>query len=95
MTQTSMPQTGIPFLFLRGGSSRGPYMNRADLPADLDRLADVLVAAVGSGHPLNIDGLAMREHKAAPTHGQHSSEVLQELGYTPEQVAQMRQEGVI
>ena len=57
MTQTSMPQTGIPFLFLRGGSSRGPYMNRADLPADLDRLADVLVAAVGSGHPLNIDGI--------------------------------------
>ena len=57
MTQTSMTQTGIPFLFLRGGSSRGPYMNRADLPADLDRLADVLVAAVGSGHPLNIDGI--------------------------------------
>ena len=57
MTQTSMPQTGIPFLFLRGGSSRGPYMNRADLPADLDCLADVLVAAVGSGHPLNIDGI--------------------------------------
>ena len=57
MTQTSMPQTGIPFLFLRGGSSRGPYMNRTDLPADLDRLADVLVAAVGSGHPLNIDGI--------------------------------------
>ena len=32
-------------------------MNLADLPADLDRLADVLVAAVGSGHPLNIDGI--------------------------------------
>ena len=52
-----MTQTSIPFLFLRGGSSRGPYMKRADLPADLDRLADVLVAAVGSGHPLNIDGI--------------------------------------
>ena len=46
-------------------------------------------------HPLNIDGLATREHIAAPTHGQHNSEVLQELGYTPEQVAQMRQQGVI
>ena len=32
-------------------------MNRADLPADRDRLAEVLVAAVGSGHPLNIDGI--------------------------------------
>ena len=52
-----MTQTSIPFLFLRAGSSRGPYMNRADLPADRDRLADVLIAAVGSGHPLNIDGI--------------------------------------
>jgi len=52
-----MTQTSIPFFFLRGGSSRGPYMNRADLPADLDQLARVLVAAVGSGHPLNIDGI--------------------------------------
>ena len=52
-----MPQTASPFLFMRGGSSRGPYMNRADLPADQDRLAAVLVAAVGSGHPLNIDGI--------------------------------------
>ncbi|MEO0356748.1 MAG: 4-oxalomesaconate tautomerase [Pseudomonadota bacterium] len=52
-----MTQTGIPFLFMRGGTSRGPYFNRADLPDDLDRLAQVLIAVVGSGHPLNIDGI--------------------------------------
>ena len=52
-----MTQTAIPFLFMRGGTSRGPYFNRADLPQDLDALAKVLVAAVGSGHPLNIDGI--------------------------------------
>ncbi|CTQ49436.1 4-oxalomesaconate tautomerase [Jannaschia donghaensis] len=52
-----MTQTAIPFLFLRGGSSRGPYMNRADLPADRETLARVLIAMVGSGHPLNIDGI--------------------------------------
>ena len=52
-----MTQAAIPFLFMRGGSSRGPYMNRADLPDDLDHLARVLVAAVGSGHPQNIDGI--------------------------------------
>ena len=52
-----MTQTGIPFLFMRGGTSRGPYMNRADLPDDLDTLAEVLIAIVGSGHPLNIDGI--------------------------------------
>ena len=52
-----MTQTPIPFLFLRGGSSRGPYFNRADLPEDLDALAEVLMAVVGAGHPRNIDGL--------------------------------------
>ena len=52
-----MTQTAIPYVFMRGGSSRGPYFNRADLPDDLDKLADVLIAAVGSGHPLNIDGI--------------------------------------
>lgn len=50
-------QTAIPFLFMRGGTSRGPYMNRADLPDNREVLAEVLMAAVGSGHPLNIDGI--------------------------------------
>ncbi|WP_375279758.1 4-oxalomesaconate tautomerase [Pseudooctadecabacter sp.] len=52
-----MTQTAIPFLFMRGGTSRGPYLNRADLPEDLETLAQVLIAMVGSGHPLNIDGI--------------------------------------
>lgn len=50
-------QTAIPFLFMRGGTSRGPYFRREDLPDDLDILAEVLIAAVGSGHALNIDGI--------------------------------------
>jgi hypothetical protein len=52
-----MTQTAIPYLFMRGGTSRGPYLNRADLPEDLETLAEVLIAIVGSGHPLNIDGI--------------------------------------
>ena len=52
-----MTQTAIPYLFMRGGTARGPYLNRADLPHDLDTLAEVLVAMLGSGHPLNIDGI--------------------------------------
>ncbi len=52
-----MPQSAIPFLFMRGGTSRGPYFNRADLPDDLDELAARLIQVVGSGHPLNIDGI--------------------------------------
>ncbi len=52
-----MSQRAIPFLLMRGGTSRGPFFNRADLPDDPDELAEVLIAAVGSGHPLNIDGV--------------------------------------
>ncbi|MEL7133753.1 MAG: PrpF domain-containing protein, partial [Pseudomonadota bacterium] len=52
-----MTQTAIPYLFMRGGTSRGPYLNRADLPQDRDTLAEVLIAMIGSGHPLNIDGI--------------------------------------
>ncbi|MEM7439413.1 MAG: 4-oxalomesaconate tautomerase [Pseudomonadota bacterium] len=52
-----MTQTGIPYLFMRGGTSRGPYLNRADLPKDRETLAALLVAMVGSGHPINIDGI--------------------------------------
>lgn len=50
-------QTSVPFLFMRGGTSRGPYFNRADLPTDRDTLTDVLVSIVGSGNPVNIDGI--------------------------------------
>jgi len=52
-----MSQTAIPYLFMRGGTSRGPYLLRSDLPEDRETLADVLIAMVGSGHPLNIDGI--------------------------------------
>lgn len=52
-----MTQTAIPFLFLRGGTSRGPFFNRADLPADRETLSQVLIRAVGAGNPRNIDGL--------------------------------------
>ncbi|GGE62391.1 4-oxalomesaconate tautomerase [Actibacterium pelagium] len=52
-----MTQTGIPYIFMRGGTSKGPYFNRADLPEDLDTLAEVLISVVGSGHALNIDGI--------------------------------------
>ncbi|MEX3008810.1 4-oxalomesaconate tautomerase [Hoeflea sp. TYP-13] len=52
-----MRQTAIPFHFLRGGSSRGAYFHRDDLPAQRHVLAKVLTAAFGSGHMLNIDGI--------------------------------------
>ena len=50
-------QTAIPYLFMRGGSSRGPIFQLKDLPTDWDKISEVLIAAVGAGHPLNIDGI--------------------------------------
>lgn len=52
-----MDQREIPCILMRGGTSRGPYFNRADLPADEDRLADVLIAAMGAGAALQVDGI--------------------------------------
>ncbi|MGR3270121.1 4-oxalomesaconate tautomerase [Thalassococcus profundi] len=52
-----MTQTAIPYHFLRGGTSRGPYFNRADLPEDRETLSRVLVRVVGAGNSRNIDGL--------------------------------------
>ena len=52
-----MSQAEIPFLFVRGGTSRGPYFNRADLPEDRDALSEVLLTVIGAGHPQNIDGI--------------------------------------
>jgi len=52
-----MTQTAIPYMFFRGGSSRGPFFNKENLPTNREELSAVLVAAVGSGHPLNIDGI--------------------------------------
>ncbi|MCJ8150254.1 MULTISPECIES: 4-oxalomesaconate tautomerase [Shinella] len=52
-----MSQRAIPFLLFRGGTSRGPYFRMDDLPKDRETLADVLIAALGSGHRYNIDGI--------------------------------------
>ncbi len=47
----------IPCILMRGGTSRAPYYNRADLPADEETLAEVLIAAMGAGSPLQVDGI--------------------------------------
>lgn len=50
-------QTRIPCVLMRGGTSRGPYFLARDLPADPALRDAVLVAAMGSPHPLQIDGI--------------------------------------
>ena len=50
-------QTAIPCLFMRGGTSRGPFFLEADLPADVATRDRVLLAAMGSPDGRQIDGL--------------------------------------
>jgi 4-oxalomesaconate tautomerase len=50
-------QHAIPCLFMRGGTSRGPFFNAADLPADIESRDRVLLAVMGSPDPRQIDGL--------------------------------------
>ena len=48
---------GIRCTFMRGGTSRGPYFEAGDLPADIAARDRVLLAAMGSPDLRQIDGL--------------------------------------
>lgn len=50
-------QSEIPAIFMRGGTSRGLYFNRADLPADRALWDGILLAAFGSPDPRQVDGV--------------------------------------
>ena len=50
-------QTPIKTLFMRGGTSRGPFFREADLPADIASRDRVLLAVMGSPDKRQIDGL--------------------------------------
>ena len=52
-----MTQRGIPCMFMRGGTSRGPFFVLSDLPADPEVRDRVLLAAMGSPDARQIDGL--------------------------------------
>ena len=49
-------QVGIPAVLMRGGTSKGLYFDRADLPVDQATRDRVLLAAMGSPDPRQIDG---------------------------------------
>ena len=42
---------------MRGGTSRGAYFNAADVPRARDKLGEFLIAAMGAGSPLQVDGV--------------------------------------
>ena len=50
-------QTPIPTLFMRGGTSRGPFFLETDLPSDIATRNRVLLSVMGSPDKRQIDGL--------------------------------------
>ena len=50
-------QRAVPCILMRGGTSRGPFFLESDLPADTETRNRVLLAAMGSPDPRQIDGL--------------------------------------
>lgn len=50
-------QLKIPCIFMRGGTSRGPYFIKSDLPDDIESRDKVLLAVMGSPDNRQIDGL--------------------------------------
>ena len=48
---------GIPCMWMRGGTSKGAYFARSDLPADPDARDAILLHLMGSPDPRQIDGL--------------------------------------
>lgn len=60
-TDKSMTQHAIPCYLMRGGSSKGPYLNIADLPADPAARDAILLSIMGSPDYRQIDGLGGAE----------------------------------
>jgi 4-oxalomesaconate tautomerase len=50
-------QRAVPCMLMRGGTSRGPFFLESDLPVDAGARNRVLLAAMGSPDPRQIDGL--------------------------------------
>lgn len=52
-----MSETGIPCLWMRGGTSKGAYFLADDLPTDPSARNDLLLRIMGSPDPRQIDGI--------------------------------------
>ena len=52
-----MTGDGVRCLLMRGGTSKGLYFLAGDLPADPGERDALLLAVMGSGHPMQVDGV--------------------------------------
>jgi len=46
-------------------------------------------------HPLNIEGLPRAPHRRAPNLGEHTQEILEEIGYSQEEIARLQKKGAV
>ncbi len=56
MTSSTYPQK-IPCVYMRGGTSKGPFFKADDLPRDEQQRDAVLLDIMGSPHPLQVNGI--------------------------------------
>src|SRR3972149_4492720 len=50
-------QAGIPFVLMRGGTSKAAFLRQADLPSDRQERDRVILSLFGSPDPRQVDGL--------------------------------------
>jgi crotonobetainyl-CoA:carnitine CoA-transferase CaiB-like acyl-CoA transferase len=81
------------------GIRHAPVRGRVDVVADPQVWAnDYLVRGDGGamvGSPIRMSDAGMRYEVEAPTLGQHTDDVLGELGYSPDEIAALRAEGAV
>jgi 4-oxalomesaconate tautomerase len=51
------PDRAVACTFMRGGTSRGPFFDKRDLPSDISKRNAILLKVMGSPDPKQIDGL--------------------------------------
>ena len=75
----------------------------ADLPTDPQVLANNMAFAPPDGvdmplvikHPLNIDGLKTKNMVKAPEMGEHTAQVLEEMGYSAQEITALQDQGIV
>jgi crotonobetainyl-CoA:carnitine CoA-transferase CaiB-like acyl-CoA transferase len=72
-----------------GEAFRDPQVKHRSL------LAEVGGSTVGPGSPFRFDGEQVQDARPAPEFGEHTDEVLEEIGVTAEQLADLRARGVV
>ena len=73
-------QTKIPCVLMRGGTSKGPFFLASHLPQDSNLRDAVLIAAMGSPHEYQVDGIRGRLVGAAAELARRRQEVSRALG---------------